>query len=138
MGVSAMIEAVDLVRDGKAPKVPQQAGEGTYEGWCRREEAKIDWSRPYQDVHNLIRGCDPQPGAWTVIDGAEVQLFGCSAVSNLSAVPGTVVSSAEGILVAAGGGGILAKKVRPHGGAKMDAREFLSTSNVKEGVQLGG
>ena len=71
-------------------------------------------------------------------DGTEVQLFGCSTVSTVSAVPGTVVSSAEGILVAAGGGGILAKKVRPHGGSKMDAREFLSTSNVKEGVQLGG
>ena len=138
MGVVAMMEAVDLVRDGKAPKVPQQAGEGTYEGWCRREEAKIDWSRPYLDVHNLIRGCDPQPGAWTVIDGAEVQLFGCSAVSNLSAAPGTVVSSEEGILVGAGGGGILARKVRPHGGSKMDAREFLSTSNAKNGTQLGG
>ena len=138
LGVSTMMEAVDLVRDGKAPRVPQQSGDGTYEGWCRREQAQIDWSRPYQEVYNLIRGCDPQPGAWTVIDGTEVQLFGCSTVSAVSAVPGTVVSSAEGILVAAGGGGILAKKVRPHGGSKMDAREFLSTSNVKEGVQLGG
>ena len=138
MGVVAMMEAVDLVRDGKAPKVPQQSGEGTYEGWCRREEAKIDWSRPYQDVHNLIRGCDPQPGAWTVIDGAEVQLFGSSAVSNLSAAPGTVVSSEEGILVAAGGGGVLVRKVRPHGRSKMDASEFLSISNAKNETQLGG
>ena len=88
-------------------------------------------------MYNLIRGCDPQPGAWTVIDDTEVQLFGCSTVSTVSAVPGTVVSSAEGILVATGGGGILATKVRPYRGSKMDAREFISASNVKEGAQLG-
>ena len=59
-------------------------------------------------------------------------------MSTVSVVPGTVVSSAEGFLVAARGGGILAKKVRPHGGSKIDARKFLSASNVQEGVQVGG
>jgi methionyl-tRNA formyltransferase len=138
LGVSSIMEAVDLVREGKAPKVPQQRGEGTYEGWCRREEAHIDWSRPYQEVYNLIRGCDPQPGAWTVIDGREVQFFGCRAVSDVSAAPGTVATIEDGILVAAADGGIAVKKVRPHGGPKMEAREFLSISNVKEGAELGG
>jgi methionyl-tRNA formyltransferase len=138
LGVSAMMEAVDLVRSGKAPKVPQQSGDGSYEGWCRREEAQIDWSKSSQDVYNLIRGCDPQPGAWTVIGGTEVQLFGCSRVSNVSAAPGTLVSSEDGIVIATGGEGILVTKVRPHGGSKIDARKFLSASNVQEGVQVGG
>ena len=62
LGVAAMIEAVDLVGAGQAPRDSQQ-GVGTYEGWCRKEDAQIDWSRPYAEVYNLIRGCDPQPGA---------------------------------------------------------------------------
>ena len=75
MGVDAMIEAVDLVRAGKAPRIPQDDSKATYESWCRKADARIDWSKPAAEVYNLIRGTDPQPGAWTLIDGNEVQIY---------------------------------------------------------------
>jgi methionyl-tRNA formyltransferase len=75
MGVDAMLEAVDLVHQGKAPKIPQDEALATYEGWCKKDDVQIDWSRPVDEVWNLIRGADPQPGAWTTYQGQEVQIY---------------------------------------------------------------
>src|SRR5919106_18577 len=61
MGVDAMVEAIDLVREGKAPRIEQDDGQATYESWCRKADAEIDWGRPAGEVYNLIRGTDPQP-----------------------------------------------------------------------------
>ena len=77
LGVSATLEAIDLIRSGKAPKIPQDETKATYESWCRRANAEIDWSRSANEVYNLIRGCNPQPGAWTTYNGEEVQIFDC-------------------------------------------------------------
>ena len=65
MGVDAMLEAVDLVRQGTAPKIPQEEALATYEGWCKPEHVHIDWTQPADTVWNLIRGADPQTAAWT-------------------------------------------------------------------------
>ncbi|MDE0727379.1 MAG: methionyl-tRNA formyltransferase, partial [Alphaproteobacteria bacterium] len=65
MGVAAMLESVDLVKAGKAPKIVQNEADATYESWCRADDVAIDWTQPAAVVHNLIRGADPQPGAWT-------------------------------------------------------------------------
>src|SRR4051794_23990060 len=73
IGVEAMVESVDLVRAGKAPKLVQDEALATYESWFRQEDAEIDWSRPLAEVHNFIRGSNPRPGAWTTIGGEQVQ-----------------------------------------------------------------
>src|SRR3546814_7127382 len=71
MGVDAMCECVDLVRDGKAQKIPQDDSKATYESWCRKADAQIDWSKPVDEVYNLILGTNPQPGAWTTFKRSE-------------------------------------------------------------------
>src|SRR5215475_7125399 len=75
MGVTALLEAVDLVRAGTAPKIAQDESRATYEGWCKTENVEVDWGKPLQEIWNLIRGADPQPGAWTKHAGTTVQLF---------------------------------------------------------------
>ena len=89
MGVDAMCEGVDLVREGKAPSVPQDHSKATYESWCRKADAEIDWSKPVDEVYNLIRGTNPQPGAWTTCNGNELKVFDSSKVEG-SGEPGTV------------------------------------------------
>src|SRR5437868_15125747 len=74
MGVEAMLEAVDLVKAGKAPRIKQDEAKATYEGRCGPDNAHIDWGRPWQDIDRLIRGCNPAPGAWTTLDGHALQL----------------------------------------------------------------
>ena len=75
MGVEAMLEAIDLVKAGKAPRIKQDEAKATYEGRCGPDNAHIDWGRPWQEIDRLIRGCNPAPGAWSKLDGKTVKIF---------------------------------------------------------------
>jgi len=138
LGVEAMMEAVDLVREGKAPRIEQDHSKATYESWCRKADAEVDWSKPAVEVHNLIRGCDPQPGAWTTRDGATLQLYGSSLAPGASGAPGEVVAVDGGsITIAAAGGGVAVRRVRTADGGKADAGEYASESGLSAGDHLG-
>ena len=65
MGVEAMLESVDLVKAGKAPRIKQDDAKATYEGRCGPDNARIDWGKPWRQIDRLIRGCNPAPGAWS-------------------------------------------------------------------------
>jgi len=137
MGVAAMLEGVDMVRAGNAPKVVQDESQATYEGWCKKEEVQIDWSKPVDTVYNLIRGANPQPGAWTTSKGRTVQLFD-SRKAEGSGSPGEIlVLDGDTMTVAASGGAIRVERVRPEGGKKVTAAEFASEAGLSVGGKLG-
>ena len=75
LGVEAIAESVDLIRAGRAPRLVQDESLATYEPLCNDQVARIDWGRPAAEVHNLIRGCDPQPGAYSFYQGKKVRFF---------------------------------------------------------------
>ncbi len=138
MGVEAMCEGVDLVREGKAPSVPQDHSKATYESWCRKADAEIDWSKPVDEVYNLIRGTNPQPGAWTTCNGNELKIFDSRKVDG-SGKPGEVLAvDGESITVAAKGGAIRVERVRPHDDKKISAGDFASKAGLAAGSKLGG
>jgi methionyl-tRNA formyltransferase len=138
LGVEAMVEAVDLVRDGRAPKIEQDEALATYESWCRKDDVEIDWSKPVREVYNLIRGSNPRPGAWTTIDGQEVQILDARPVADAAeAPPGEIVEvTADGFVVAAEGGAIAVAGVRADGD-KLDAAEFAGRAGLERGTVLG-
>jgi methionyl-tRNA formyltransferase len=137
LGIEATLEAIDLVRAGNPPRIPQDESQATYESWCRKQDAQIDWAKPVEQVYNLIRGCNPQPGAWTTHNGAEVQIYDSRRAEG-SGTPGEVVAMSEdGVLVQAGGGRILVQRVRPKGGDKQGAHEWASATGVTVGTRLG-
>lgn len=126
MGVDALVESVDLVASGKAPRIAQDESVATYEGWCSSQDARVDWSQNISAVHNLIRGCDPQPGAWTTLKGEQVSLFGSKTASrgHASVNPGTILEiDATGMTVSTDGGSAKIKRVRVGRGPKMAARD---------------
>jgi methionyl-tRNA formyltransferase len=133
IGVDAMMEAVDLVRAGTAPKVPQDHSKKTYESWFKKDIAEIDWSKPVAEVYNLIRAANPAPGAWSTIRGQGVDLFDSSKVSG-SGKPGEILAVGDqGVTVAAQGGAIQVKRVRVAGGQKIAAAEWAKSAGVKPG-----
>lgn len=140
MGVEAMAEAIRMVRDGKAPRTAQDEARATYEGWCTDEHAKIDWSKPVQQVYNLIRGCNPRPGAFTSLAGAQLRVFDSELQQGeAGGAPGTVVGiTPTGISVAAAGGRVLVKRVQAAGSKKVAAAEFAASAGLKPGALLGG
>jgi methionyl-tRNA formyltransferase len=141
LGVEAMLEAVDLVKAGTAPRRKQDQSQATYEGRCTAESARIDWAKPWQQIYNLIRGCNPAPGAWTTHAGAPLQIFDSQPLpatdpKGIGGKSGEVVAiDHEGFTVACANGRIRVLRVRPADGAKMPAAEF-ATAQLKVGTRL--
>ena len=134
MGVRAMLESIELVRLDEAPRIDQDPNAGTYEGWCRAEDAAIDWSKPVHQVYNLIRGTNPQPGAWTTHNGSVLQIFDSRKIDAEGGNFGEITAiTKNGFCVAADGGQILVQRVRPKGAPKMSALDFVVEKNLTVG-----
>jgi methionyl-tRNA formyltransferase len=144
MGVKAMLEAVDLVVAGKHKEVVQDEGQASYEGWFRANEAKVSWHNHVDFIHNLIRGADPAPGAWTTLNGKKVQLFGSKKhlVRTFGAVKGKIGEITEitdaGMRITAQGGQIEVAKVKGEETKKISPAEWAKGAGVAAGTILGG
>lgn len=139
MGVEALLESLDLVKAGKAPKIDQDHSRATYESWCGKKNAAVDWQQPAAAVHNLIRGCDPAPGAWCMARDIELGLFDCKRGEAAQADPGTIVDLDDhGITIVCGDKGtIVLGRLRPKGGKKAGAAEAAAEVGLKQGDRLG-
>ncbi|XP_075852069.1 cytosolic 10-formyltetrahydrofolate dehydrogenase [Microcebus murinus] len=74
-GVKGMVQAVRLIAEGKAPRIPQPEEGATYEGIQKKETAMVNWDQPAEAIHNWIRGHDKVPGAWTEAGGQRLTFF---------------------------------------------------------------
>ena len=139
MGVDAILEAIDLVRDGTALRLNQDPAKGSYEGWCQRTDVEIDWAQSMDVVYNLIRGANPQPGAWTTLNGHTVTILDSKkAIGFVYSEPGSVVEvDADGISIGCVEGAVRVEKFKPEGAGKMSAKEFLEHYRIEPGAQFG-
>jgi len=139
MGVEAIVEAVDLIKSGKAPKIPQDDALATYEPPCDDTVAAVDWSKPASDVYNLVRGCDPQPGAYSTRKGAKVRFYKALLIEAVEETsPGVLISIGEGeVVVALNGGALKIGKMKGEKGAKLAADEFAKEMDLKVGMRFG-
>jgi methionyl-tRNA formyltransferase len=137
LGVSATLEAIDLIRSGKAPKIPQDETKATYESWCSRANAEIDWSRSANEVYNLIRGCNPQPGAWTTYNGEEVQIFDCELTVGSGRFGRVCAIDDTSFTINSGLGGIRISRVRLGKSGKIKSAEFIQDRKIELGSRFG-
>lgn len=139
LGIEAMIESIDLIKSGRAPRIAQDESRATYEPICRDEHAKVDFSKSAHEVRNLIRGCDPQPGSFAEIDGRRIRLYEPSIASDgANAAPGTIVSiDATGMKIALEGSAVTVKRARIEPDAKKIApAELASAGAIRAGMRL--
>jgi methionyl-tRNA formyltransferase len=142
MGVEAMMESVDLVKAGKAPKIKQDEAKATYEGLCREGNAKIDWGKPWEQIDRLIRGCNPAPGAWTTLNGAKLKIFDAKPMpakdpKGIAGKLGEVAAvEADGFTVVCADGRFKVTRVQPADGKKIDAGEWAKGANLAKGAIL--
>jgi methionyl-tRNA formyltransferase len=143
MGVQAMLEAADLVFAGKCRETVQDESLASYEGWCRTAEAKIDWAKPIDQVYNLIRGCNPAPGAWTSFQGKKLQVFDARKVvfRRFVDVPGKIGEvtgiTPESFTVTAQGGLIEVLRAKFEDSKKVSGGELAQAGGVQLGSLLG-
>jgi methionyl-tRNA formyltransferase len=137
LGVEALIESVDLVRTGNAPKIVQDESKATYEGWCKAEDVDVDWSASTSAVFNMIRGADPQPGANTTFNGTRVSLYDASLSapsSSKRAETGQLLASGEsGITISTGDGSVNIGRLKTAGRKKVSAAEWTESAGAKIG-----
>ncbi|HXZ92375.1 MAG TPA: methionyl-tRNA formyltransferase [Burkholderiales bacterium] len=143
MGVAAMLEAADLVVAGKHRETVQDESQATYEGWFRRAEARINWANHVDFVYNVIRAGNPAPGAWTTLDGKELQIYDSRKhpVRTFGAVKGKIGEIVElsdkSFQVTAQGGRIEVLRAKLGEGKKVAAAELIASGALKPGTILG-
>jgi methionyl-tRNA formyltransferase len=138
-GIQAIVESVQLVKAGKAPRIPQDESQATYEGLITKADATIDWSRRGYDIYNLIRGTNPRPGATTSFGATQFRVFDSELLNDvLGHAPGEVLSIGEqGIAVAARDAAILIEIVQVPGSPKAEAAQVAHELGLKQGSKLG-
>jgi methionyl-tRNA formyltransferase len=143
MGIEALKEAADLVVGGRAQSTVQDESQASYEGWCRDAEAAINWHNPIDQIYNLVRGCNPAPGAWTQLNGRKVRVFDARkhlarTFSQVKGRIGTVTSIGErSLMVSAQGGQLEVLTLRFDDGKKLAAPEFCAQAGIAAGAQFG-
>ena len=138
LGIEALVESIELIKQGIAPRIPQDESQASYEGLCTEKEAVINWFQPVTKVYNLIRGTNPQPGAITHFQGKRLRIFDSELLAGgIVGLPGEIINTTkQGFAVAAINGAILIKRVQVEGSAKIASPEFTKQVHLKAGDRL--
>ena len=132
LGVQALLEAADLVAAGKHQEVVQDEAFANYEGWFDQAAARIHWSSHITQIHNLIRACNPAPGAWTMVGEQKVQIYDVkkhitATYGAVKGKPGQITAiSSESFFVACHGGQIEVLKAKGSAG-KVNGAELAKS-----------
>ncbi|XP_042566059.1 mitochondrial 10-formyltetrahydrofolate dehydrogenase isoform X2 [Clupea harengus] len=144
-GIKAMVESVNLIADGKAPRITQPEEGASYEGIQKKSNSKVNLAQPAEAIHNWIRGHDKVPGAWTVIDGQTVTLYGSSRLGDVvpkgqplevegAAQPGLITSGGL-VLFGTDGKAVQVKNLQFEDGKMIAASKYFS-SGESSSVEL--
>ena len=139
LGGKLLVEAVDLLASGQAPRTPQDAAVSTYAPMLSRELSPMDWSKGAQALHDQVRGLLPWPCATAEFGGIRCKVFSTDIIDDTTNLtPGTVAEAGNtGIVMACGNGTLLRiKELQPDGKKRMAAADFLRGHPLTVGEKL--
>ena len=138
LGVEAVSESVALVAAGRAPREPQDHARATYEPPCRDDFGEIRWHEPAERIYSLIRGCNPQPGAWTRHNDLKLRIFEVRLTGRHEpGMPGRVLGiDGDGLAIRLNEGVLQVERVQPEGGKKMPAAEWAQAAGLARGYRF--
>ena len=149
LGADLLVETLEGLARGTLAAVPQDESRATHAPLLRKEDGRIDWSRPAEEIARRVRAFDPWPVARTTLPGPAGRPLLVWRASQpphgerAAAVPGTVLATAPpsagraGVLVACGAGALLLEEVQPAGGARMPAAAAVAGRWLAAGDRLG-
>jgi len=137
-------ETLDLLRKHQAPRTPQEHSLATYAPLLTREHERIDWTKKAREVHNLVRGMNPWPGAYTTFENKTVKIWetelseGKEAAKEGGESPGAVleVVNGQGIRVRCGEGSLWLTVLQPQGKQTMAAEAWARGARLTKGSTL--
>ena len=134
LGADLMARVLDDLERGTLQLTPQPAEGGTYAQKIDKNETRIDWNKPWNEVHNHIRGLSPFPGAWCELAGDRVKVLRTTRGEG-TGKPGTVLD--DRLAIACGDGAVRIVELQKAGGKPMPADEFLRGTPIRAGTVLG-
>ena len=136
LGIEAMVEAVNAIDRGTAAPKPQNESQATHQGLVSNDDAAVDLDRPANQIDRLVRGCDPQPGAWVRLEGEPLRLYDAQLEAGDGSVPGTVIRiDKDGLLLALSGGALRIGRVRADAG-KEPVADFAARRGLAAGHRI--
>jgi len=139
-----LLEALDLLAAGRAPRIPQDNGLATHAPKLNRESGRLDWAQPARELERRIRAFQPWPGTFTTLPPvrgaapARVLKVFAAVLAVGEGLPGSILrADGEGLLVATGEGALLLRELQQEGRKRLAAGEFLRGQPVETGAMLG-
>ncbi|MGA7388698.1 MAG: methionyl-tRNA formyltransferase [Pseudolabrys sp.] len=133
LGADLMLRVLAAAERGSLVLTQQPRAGVTYAEKISKSETRIDWSKPWKQVHDHIRGLSPVPGAWFEVGGVRVKVLR-STKSKGSGAPGTALD--DKLTIACGDGAVRLVQVQRAGRQPMTAEEFLRGMPVKAGTRV--
>ena len=137
LGADLMMRALVALERDTLTLTPQPDAGITYAAKISKDETRVDWTKPGQEVHDHIRGLSPFPGAWFELDGVRIKALrstrGEGQVSS-NAAPGTVLDGK--LTIACGDGAVRLTQIQRAGKQPMNAEEFLRGTPVAKGSHV--
>lgn len=136
-GARLLLDTVELIRRGTAPRLPQDNALATYAPRLRKEDGRLDWAKNAAELANRVRAFQPWPGCYCVCGKTTLAVLKARAESGSGAPPGTVIESGgDGPLVQAADGALRLLEVKPSGGKAMSGAAFIRGHSLGPGAAL--
>jgi methionyl-tRNA formyltransferase len=135
LGAELIVDSLLLFDREKIAPIPQDSKLASYAPMLKKNDGRIEWSRPAQEIYNRMRGFAPWPGAFTTFREHTYQIWGrpeTRIFEDGPFEPGEILSSLNGLCVACGDGSCLQLEyVQAEGRKKITAREFANGARLK-------
>lgn len=138
-GAGMLAKTLTALAAGTVQFRAQEHGAATYCKMLTKEDGRIDWSQSAETIHNLVRGAQPWPGAYTTLNGDTIRVVRTEVLSNAATgTPGSVTdTSNQTIQIATGSGCIAISRLQAPGKKAMDSDAFLRGRRMEIGTQFG-
>ena len=137
LGAQLLIETLEKLEQGALTPIPQEEAQATHAPMLSKELSLVDWTKPAQQVHDLIRGLNPWPSAVSYLDGKKLKLH-ASRVREGSGQPGKAFVQEGALLVCCGQGALELTELQTENGKRMDGKSYLLGHPLEQDSHFGG
>lgn len=139
IGAGLILKTLEAIARGDAPRIPQDEKLATHRPMLAKENGLIDWTAPARAVDCLVRGVNPWPGGYTMLEGSPLKIWETLPADG-SGPPGEILCAdpRRGLIVACGEGAVEIAVLQAAGKGRMSARDRLRGHPLTEGIRLGG
>lgn len=136
LGCQALIEVIQDLKEGQVQRTPQNHEEATFAPKIELEDGEVFWTRPVKEIHNLVRGVTPFPGAWcyVTVRGQKKRLKLLKTKiheEDSTQFPGSVQYGNEGIVISCGLGSLCILELQMEGKKAMSAKAFCQGNDIR-------